>query len=170
MSIAIRPATPADIPLILQLIRDLADYEKGLHEVEATEELLHQHLFGSGIGRGPTAECVIGELNGSPEGFAVFFHNFSTWKGRPGIYLEDLFVRPAARGSGLGKALLRHVASIAVERGCPRFEWIVLDWNTPAWEFYKAQGAEPLDGWTVHRTSGPALAALGRRNADQAGR
>jgi GNAT superfamily N-acetyltransferase len=160
MPSTVRPATPADIPLILQLIRDLADYEKGLHEVEATEQSLRQHLFGTGLGRGPTAECLIGELDGTAQGFAVFFHNFSTWKGRPGIYLEDLFVRPAARGSGLGKALLKRVAQIAVERGCPRYEWLVLDWNTPAIDFYKAQGAQPLDGWTVFRLTGPALARL----------
>ena len=160
MGIHIRAATRADIPLILSFIRALAEYERGLHEVEATEALLDQHLFGAGVGRGPVAECVIGEVDGVPQGFAVFFMNFSTWKARPGLYLEDLFVNPAARGAGLGKALLRHLARVAVERGCGRYEWIVLDWNTPALEFYRAHGAEALDGWTVHRVSGEALRRL----------
>ena len=161
MAINVRAATRGDVGLILELIRALAEYEKGLEEVEATEALLEQHLFGAGIGRGPVAECVIGEQDGVAQGFALFFHNFSTWKGKPGVYLEDLFVRPEARGTGLGKALLEHVAGIAVERGCGRFEWIVLDWNTLAIEFYRAKGAEPLEGWTVFRTSGAALRALG---------
>jgi GNAT superfamily N-acetyltransferase len=115
---SIRPATAADLPLILSLIRELAAYEREPDAVEATVESLRVHLFGEGLGRGPTAECVIGELDGTPQGFALFFHNFSTWKGRPGIYLEDLFVRPAARGSGLGKALLTHLAKLTVARGC----------------------------------------------------
>lgn len=160
MGIQIRAATRADIPVILSFIRALAEYERGLHEVEATEALLEQHLFGAGVGRGPVAECVIGEVDGVPQGFALYFMNFSTWKARPGLYLEDLFVKPAARGAGLGKALLRHLARVAVERGCGRYEWIVLDWNTPALEFYRAHGAEALDGWTVHRVTGAALRRL----------
>ena len=160
MAITIRPAARADVPLILRFIRDLAEYEKGLDQVEATEALLERHLFGAGVGRGPVAECVIGQLDGVPHGFALFFTNFSTWKARPGIYLEDLFVHPAARGSGLGKALLKHLAGIAVERGCGRFEWSVLDWNTPAIDFYKAHGAVPMTEWTVFRVSGAELARL----------
>ena len=123
-------------------------------------ELIRQHLFGNGLGRGPTAECVIGELDGVAQGFALFFHNFSTWLGKPGIYLEDLFVRPAARGAGLGKALFVHVARIALERGCERYEWSVLDWNTPAIDFYKSMGAVALDDWTTFRVTGEALARL----------
>jgi GNAT superfamily N-acetyltransferase len=153
-----RPAAPADIPLILALIRELADYERAPEQAVATDELLHRHLFGDGLGRGPTAECLIGELDGRPEGFALFFHNFSTWLGKPGLYLEDLFVRPAARGRGLGKALFQRVAAIALERGCPRLEWSVLDWNTPAIGFYTSMGARPMDEWTVYRLTGPALA------------
>lgn len=156
-----RPATPGDVGLILALIRDLADYEKGLHEVVATEESLTLHLFGKGLGNGPTAECLIGEVNGQAEAIAVFFHNFSTWKGCPCMYLEDLFVRPSARGLGLGEALLRAVARVAVERGCPRMDWSVLDWNEPAIGFYKRLGAEPMSEWTTFRLSGAALAAAG---------
>jgi GNAT superfamily N-acetyltransferase len=160
MSISIRPARPDDVGLILSLVRELADYERGLHEVEATEQSLHRHLFGEGLGRGPVAECVIGEIDATAQGFALFFHNFSTWKGKPGLYLEDLFVRPAARGAGLGKALLAHVARLAVERGCARYEWTVLDWNTPAIEFYRGAGAEAMSEWTVYRLHGPALQRL----------
>ena len=159
-TLSIRPATPADIPLILSLIHELADYERAPEEAIATPELMRQHLFGSGLGKGPTAECVIGEVVGVAQGFAVYFHNFSTWKGRPGMYLEDLFVRPAARGSGLGKALLKHVAAVAVSRGCPRLEWAVLDWNEPAIGFYKKLGAVPMSEWTTFRTTGAALAEL----------
>lgn len=162
-SINIRRAEPADTGLILAFIRELAEYERAPEQAVATPALIRQHLFGSGLGRGPSAECVIGEVGGVPEGFAVFFHNFSTWLGKPGMYLEDLFVRPGARGSGLGKALLKHVAAIAVERGCERFEWNVLDWNAPAIGFYRKLGATALDEWTIHRISGPALLALAGR-------
>ncbi len=163
MPITLRPATPADLPLILQLIRELAEYEREPNAVEATEAMLHQHLFGHTIpGRGPVAECVIGEIDSVSQGFALFFHNFSTWKGKPGLYLEDLFVRPSARGHGLGKALLTHLAKIAVTRGCARMEWAVLDWNTPAIEFYKAAGAKPMDEWTTFRLTGEALVSLAR--------
>ena len=159
MTISIRPATPADLPLIAQLIRDLAEYEKLAHEVRFDDAVLGEKLFGPR----PYAEVVIGELDGEPQGFALFFHNFSTFEGRPGIYLEDLFVRPAARGSGLGKALLAHLAALALERDCARLEWSVLDWNEPAIGFYKALGARLMDEWTVMRVDGGALARLGAR-------
>lgn len=158
MTIAIRPATPADLPLVAQFIRDLADYEKLAHEVRFDETKLGEKLFGSR----PYAEVVIGELDGAPQGFALFFHNFSTFEGRPGIYLEDLFVRPAARGSGLGKALLAHLAELCVERDCARLEWSVLDWNEPSIGFYKSLGARMMDEWTVMRVDGDALIRLGR--------
>lgn len=161
--ISLRPATPADISLILQLIRELAEYERAPQDAIATNELIHESLFGKGVGnnsRGPSAECVIGEIDGVPQGFALFFHNYSTWKGRCGMYLEDLFVRPAARDKGLGKALLVHLAKIAVSRGCARFEWAVLDWNTPAIDFYKSLGAEPMSEWTIYRVTGDALTNL----------
>lgn len=157
MTISIRPATPADLSLIAQLIRDLADYEKLAHEVRFDEAVLGQKLFGARA----YAEVVIGELDGAPQGFALFFHNFSTFEGKPGIYLEDLFVRPDARGSGLGKALLSHLAMLAVERDCARLEWSVLDWNEPAIGFYKKLGARLMDDWTVMRVDGPALQQLG---------
>ena len=157
MTISIRPATADDLPLIAQLIRDLAEYERLAHEVRFDDAVLASKLFGPR----PYAEVVIGELNGAPQGFALFFHNFSTFEGRPGIYLEDLFVQPEARGSGLGKALLAHLAALAVERDCARLEWSVLDWNAPAIVFYTALGARPMDEWTVMRVDGPALARLG---------
>lgn len=155
--IEIRPAERADVPLILALIRELAEYERAPEQAVATPELITRHLFGEGLGRGPTAECVIGELDGRAEGMALFFHNFSTWTGKPGVYLEDLFVRPRARGCGLGKALLVHVAKIARDRGCGRYEWAVLDWNEPAIGFYKSLGAASMDEWTIYRVSGAAL-------------
>lgn len=156
MSLSIRPATPADISLIGQFIRDLAEYEKLAHEVRFDEAVMAQKLFGPRT----FAEVLIGEIDGTPQGFALFFHNFSTFEGRPGIYLEDLFVRPDARGSGLGKALLGKLAALAVERDCARLEWSVLDWNTPAIDFYKALGARPMDEWTVYRVDGDALTGL----------
>ena len=156
MTIAIRPATPADLPLIAQFIRDLAEYEKLAHEVRFDEAKLGTNLFGPR----PNAEVVIGELDGEPQGFALFFHNFSTFEGRPGLYLEDLFVRPEARGSGLGKALLAHLAQLCVERDCARLEWWVLDWNTPSIGFYQSLGAKLMDEWTVMRVDGDALTAL----------
>ena len=157
MTISIRPATSADLPLIAQLIRDLADYEKLLHEVRFDEAVLGQKLFGPR----PYAEVVIGEIDGAAQGFALFFHNFSTFEGKPGIYLEDLFVRPDARGTGLGKALLSHLAMLAVERDCARLEWSVLDWNSPAIGFYQKLGARLMDEWTVMRVDGTALQQLG---------
>ena len=157
--IAIRPATPADLPLIAELIRALADYERLAEAVRFDETALAQHLFGPR----PHAEVVIGEVDGEAQGFALFFHNFSTFEGRPGLYLEDLFVRPAARGAGLGKALLAHLAHLAVERGCARFEWSVLDWNAPAIAFYESLGAEMQTDWRIMRVEGEALSALAAR-------
>jgi len=156
MTNTIRPATPDDIPLIAQLICDLAEYEKLSHEVRFDETALERHLFGPL----PMAEVVIGEINGAAQGFALFFHNFSTFEGRPGIYLEDLYVRPAARGSGLGKALLLHLAALAQARGCARLEWSVLDWNEPSIGFYRSLGAKPMEQWTVMRVDGATLAQL----------
>jgi len=199
--ISIRPAAPRDVPLILSFIRELAEFEREPHAVLATEALLHRHLFGEGFGRGPVAECVIGEIDGEPQGFALFYTTFSTWLARPGIYLDDLYVRPAARGHGLGKALLAHLAGLVAERsragegapaigdpaapgeiesgpgpggalhaetprdGAGRLEWIVLDWNTSAIEFYESQGARLMRDWIVCRLSGEQvlrLAASGR--------
>lgn len=160
MTIDIRPAAPADVPLILRFVRELADYEREPDAVEATEPMLHEALFGAR----PVAEAAIASADGEEAGFALFFHNFSTWTGRPGIYLEDLYVTPAARGAGVGKALLRHLAGLAVDRGCARFEWAVLDWNTPAIDFYRAMGAKPMDEWTVQRVTGDALRRLAGRD------
>lgn len=156
MTLSIRSATPDDIALIFRFICDLADYEKLRDEVRTNPQELARHLFGPH----PMAEVVIGEIDGQPRGFALFFHNFSTFEGKPGIYLEDLFVDPDSRGSGLGKALLSHLAHLAVERGCARLEWSVLDWNAPSIAFYKALGARPMDEWTVYRMDGAALTTL----------
>jgi GNAT superfamily N-acetyltransferase len=153
---SIRPATPADIPLILSLIRELAEYEREPAAAVATPDLIQKHLFGPS----PTAHCVIGNLDNQPQGFALYFFNFSTWLGRPGLYLEDLFVRPHCRGKGLGKALFLHLARLAHERGCGRMEWAVLDWNTPAIDFYKSMGAAPMSEWTVFRLTRDKLATL----------
>ena len=153
---SIRPATSADLPLIAQFIRDLADYERLAHEVRFNEAVLGDRLFGAR----PYAEVLIGEIDGSPQGFALFFHNFSTFEGKPGVYLEDLFVRPEARGSGLGKAFLAALAQIAIQRDCARLEWWVLDWNDPAISFYKKLGAKPMDEWTTFRVDGDALDTL----------
>jgi GNAT superfamily N-acetyltransferase len=157
MTLSIRPAQPADSALIAAFIRELADYEKLLDEVRFDEAVLREKLFGAR----PYAEVVIGEIDGVAQGFALFFHNFSTFEGRPGIYLEDLFVRPAARGSGLGKALLCHLAGLAVARDCARLEWSVLDWNAPAIGFYEKLGARGMNEWTVMRVDGEKLAQLG---------
>jgi GNAT superfamily N-acetyltransferase len=161
MPTQIRPATPADLPLILQFIRSLATYEKLLHEVEATEATLGATLFGAK----PAAECVLAFADGGqPAGFAIFFTNYSTFLARPGLYLEDLFVNPEFRGLGIGKALLLHLAALANQRGCGRMEWSVLDWNQPAIEFYESLGAERKTEWTTCRLTGPALARYA--NAD----
>ncbi|MVZ98219.1 GNAT family N-acetyltransferase [Sphingorhabdus sp. IMCC26285] len=160
MTLSIRPAKPADLPLIGQFIRDLAEYERLAHEVRFDEAVLGERLFGQGAGGRPYAEVLIGEVDGIAQGFALFFHNFSTFEGKPGIYLEDLFVKPEARGMGLGKAFLQRLAQLAIERDCARLEWWVLDWNEPAIRFYKALGAKPMDEWTTFRVDGPALCEL----------
>lgn len=152
----IRAATEDDVPLILSFIKELAEYERLADEVVATEELLRESLFGPHR----VAEVVIGYYEDEPVGFAVFFHNFSTFLGRPGLYLEDLYVKPTHRGRGFGRAMLRHIAQIARERRCGRLEWAVLDWNEPAINFYKKLGAVPLDEWTVYRLTGEALDKL----------
>lgn len=152
----IRPATDADVPLVLQFIKDLAHYERLPHEVVATEESLRETLFGAR----PYAEVSLGHLGDEPAAFALYFHNYSTFLGRPGIYLEDLYVREEFRGRGLGRAMLRHLARLALERGCGRLEWAVLDWNEPAINFYKRLGAAPMDEWTVFRVTGEALDRL----------
>ena len=157
MTLTIRAAAPADLPLICELIRDLAAYEKLAHEVRFDAQVLGEKLFGVR----PYAEVVIGELDGAAQGFALFFHNFSTFEGKPGIYLEDLYVREPARGSGLGQALLAHLAALAVARDCARLEWSVLDWNAPAIGFYQKLGARAMDDWTVMRLDGDALTGLG---------
>ena len=146
-SITLRPATGDDTPQILTFIQGLAEYEKLSHACVATEESLHQTLFGPR----PYAEVIMADYDGQPAGFALFFHNYSTFRARPGIYLEDLFVLPALRGRGIGQALLNELISLAVERGCARLEWSVLDWNAPAIEFYKSLGAERQDEWTTFR-------------------
>lgn len=154
--ISIRPAAPADVPLLLTFIRELADYEKLAHEVVAREESFHTALFGER----PTVEAVIASVDGEPVGYALFFPNFSTFLGTPGLYLEDLYVRPAARGLGVGRRLLTHLAKLAVERGWGRFEWAVLDWNEPSIAFYKRMGAVAMHDWTVFRLSGERLEKL----------
>jgi GNAT superfamily N-acetyltransferase len=158
MSISIRPATPQDVSLILAFIKELATYEREPDAVLATEHDILRALFPS-TSR-PAAEAVIGSIDNQPLGFAVYFHNFSTWLGKPGLYLEDLYVRPAARGKGLGKALFAHVAKVAIDRNCLRLEWNVLDWNTPAKDFYLSLGAVAMEGWTIHRMTEPALSRL----------
>lgn len=147
----------ADLPLILAFIKDLAEYERLAHEVVTDEETLGKSLFGDRS----YAEVLIAELEG-PVGFAIFFHSFSTFIGKPGIYLEDLFVKPEARGQGIGKALMERLARLAIERDCARFEWAVLNWNDPAIEFYRRIGAKPMTEWTVQRVTGEALKALAR--------
>jgi GNAT superfamily N-acetyltransferase len=154
--IVLRFATDDDAGLILDFIRQLADYEKMTHEVVTDEDQLRQSLFGERR----VAEVVIATFEGEPAGFALFFHNFSTFLGRSGIYLEDLFVIPKLRGHGIGQILLSHLAKIAVERGCRRFEWWVLDWNTDAIRFYERLGAQAMDEWTVFRIAGDALEGL----------
>ena len=152
--VTVRDAVPGDAPLILQLVKDLAAYERDPDAVVMTEEMVLANLFGIGLptgGRGPFAEAIIGEVDGTAQGCAVYFHNFSTWTGKPGVYLEDLFVRPQARGVGLGRALLERVAQVAVERGCARVDWLVIDWNEPAIGFYKSLGARALTDWTIFR-------------------
>jgi GNAT superfamily N-acetyltransferase len=160
MTVTIRPAVAADVATILRFIRELAVYEREPDAVETTEAMLHAALFGPK----PAAEALIAERDGASIGFALFFHTFSTWKGRRGLWLEDLYVSPEARGSGAGAALLKALAGIALDRDCARFEWWVLDWNTPALDFYRAKGAVAQDEWTVQRVSGDALVALAGRS------
>ena len=155
----IRSATAADVGTILRFVRELAAFEREPDAVEATEAMLAEALFGAR----PAAEALIAETEEGPLGFALFFHNFSTWTGKRGLYLEDLYVTPAARGRGVGKALLRHLAGIAVDRDCARFEWSVLDWNADAIAFYRKVGAVGMEDWTIQRMSGDALVKLARR-------
>jgi GNAT superfamily N-acetyltransferase len=153
----IRSARPSDVPEILALVRELAEYERAPEQVFATEELLHTALFGES----PAVFCILAEADPDEiAGFALYFLNFSTWLGRHGLYLEDLFVRPHYRGTGIGKQLLQYLAQECLANGYGRLEWWVLDWNTPAWDFYRSIGAEPMDEWTVHRVTGSALAEL----------
>jgi GNAT superfamily N-acetyltransferase len=156
MTIQIRSAKPADAPLITELIKALAVYEKLEHEVKATDEKVRHALFGER----PYAETLIADYDGEAAGFALFFHNFSTFLAQPGLYLEDLFVKPEHRSHGIGRALLQRLARIAVERGCGRMEWAVLDWNVDAIRFYERLGARPNSDWTVYRLSGESLTAL----------
>ncbi len=156
MSLQVRAARPQDAALVYGFVRDLADYEKLLHEVEASEEDIRRDLFGER----PRVFCDIAEASGEPVGFALWFYNYSTFRGRHGIYLEDLFVRPAYRGHGIGRALLQRLAQRCVGEGLPRLEWWVLDWNEPALRFYRSLGAVPMDEWTVQRVTGEALERL----------
>lgn len=156
----LRAATPNDLDTIIELIHALADYEREPDAVVLEPEQLRHHLFGAR----PYAEVILAETDaGESAGFALFFHNFSTWEGRPGIWLEDLFVRPELRGHGFGRKLLSELARLAVERGCARLEWSVLDWNEPSIAFYKALGAVPMEEWTTYRMAGAALRQLGQR-------
>lgn len=154
----IRPATPDDVGVIHALIAELAEYERLRHEMVATVQDIQQALFGES----PRAEVILACVGQTAVGFALFFHNFSTFLGRSGVYLEDLFVRPEHRGNGYGKGLLQRLAQIAVQRGCGRMEWSVLDWNQPSIDFYKSLGAIPMNEWTVYRLTGAALEQLGR--------
>jgi GNAT superfamily N-acetyltransferase len=159
MTLTIRPATAADVPTMLGFVRDLAAFEKAPDAVEATEPMLHDALFGAI----PAVEALIADLDGRAVGFAIFYLTFSTWTGKRGIWLDDLYIAPEARGQGAGAALLKALAGIAIDRGYARFEWWVLDWNTPAIDFYRAKGAVAQDEWTVQRVDGAALRALAGR-------
>lgn len=156
MTLAIRPATPADATIILRFIRELADYEKAIHEVEATEETVRESLFGPQS----VSHAVICEVDGQPAGFAIWFYSYSTWLAKNGLYLEDLYITPEKRGAGAGRALLKHLARVAVEKGCGRFEWSVLDWNEPAIRVYDAIGGEPQNEWIRYRLWGEKLKAF----------
>ena len=154
--LSIRPAGPQDARLILEFVRDLAEYERAPEQAVATEEDIRR----DGFGAQPKFRCVIAEWDGEPAGFAFFFYNYSTWQGRPGLYLEDLFVRPRFRKLGIGKALLVHLAQLALRENCGRFQWQVLDWNTPAIDFYESLGAEKMTEWLTMRMEGEALRRL----------
>lgn len=156
---AIRAAVESDVPVIMALIRELAQFEKLEHEITATEDEMRRHLFGQPC----RAEVALACVSDAPIGVALFFHNFSTFLGKPGLYVEDIYVRPEYRGRGYGRALMIHLARIAAERGCGRFEWAVLDWNVAAIDFYRALGAESMSDWTIQRVSGTALTALAAR-------
>jgi len=153
---SIRSSTADDCQLILDLIRELAEYEKLSHEVVATPQILQQSLFGEH----PYAEVIIGEFQEQPVAYALYFHSLSTFTGRPGIYLEDIYVQPAMRGKGCGKSMLRFIAKLALGRNCTRLEWSVLDWNQPSIQFYRSIGATPMDGWTAQRLDGSALSSF----------
>jgi GNAT superfamily N-acetyltransferase len=159
MTVSIRPATPADVPTILRFVRELAAFERAPDAVKASEPMLHAALFEAP----PAAEALIAERDGAAVGFAIFYVTFSTWTGRRGLWLDDLYVAPEARGHGVGAALLARLAGIALDRGYARFEWWVLDWNTPAIDFYRAKGAIAQDEWTVQRVEGEALVTLAGR-------
>lgn len=162
MSLRIRPARPGDASLVLSLVRELADYEELAHEVDATEAMVDAALFGTA----PRAFCDIAEWEGTPAGFALWFYNYSTFRGRHGIYLEDLYVRPAHRGRGIGKALLAGLARRCVAEALPRLEWWVLDWNEPSIAFYRALGARAMDEWTVFRLTGEPLERLAKKGGE----
>ncbi len=162
--LSLRFASIADVPLILDFIKELAEYEKMLHEVVVTEEILRESLFERNI-----AEVIIGEYKHVPIGFALFFHNFSTFLGKPGIYLEDLYIKPEMRGKGVGKIFLSFLAKLAIDRNCGRLEWWCLDWNEPSIKFYKQMGAVPMDEWTVYRVSDEALETLANKNVFRIG-
>lgn len=159
--LSIRPATQKDVRLILDFIRDLAEYERAPEQAVATEA----DLLRDGFGSNPIFHCVIADWDGKPAGFALFFYNYSTWQGRPGLYLEDLFVRPAFRKKGIGKALLVYLAQVAVRENCGRFQWAVLDWNTPSIDFYKSLGATTLKEWLIMRVEGDDIARLARQTS-----
>ncbi|WP_294288992.1 GNAT family N-acetyltransferase [uncultured Sphingomonas sp.] len=159
MTLTLRPAARDDVPTVLRFVRELADFERAADKVVATEDLLADALFSDQ----PAAYAVIAEIDGAPAGMALYFFNFSTWTGWRGLYLEDLYVTPEARGKGVGAALLTHLAGIAVDRGCTRFEWAVLDWNENAIEFYLSKGAVPMDEWRTYRVAGDALPRLAGR-------
>ena len=161
-SLQIRPARPQDASLVLALIRELAEYEKLAHEVVATELDIQTALFGEK----PVAECLVAELDGAAIGFALFFHNFSTFEGKPGLYLEDLYIKPGYRGRGYGRRLLSHLARLAKQRGCARFEWAVLDWNAPAIRFYESLGAKIMQQWKINRLTGEDLSRLAGESTD----
>lgn len=159
----VRPAREADVPFLLAMIKELAAYEREPDAVRSTPESLRQYLFGEGFGRGPSAEALVGELGDRPVGAAIYFMNFSTWSGRPGLYLEDLYVQPQARRHGLGQLMLKELARIARSRGCARMEWSVLDWNEPAQNFYKTLGAREMSGWHIWRMDAASIEELAGR-------